>query len=170
MQIKYILQNDLNHCLSTQNLRKIQIRSKLCELLFYGLKNSGVIIFSTAFGFFYVIAYTSQEYNYSLFIVLIWYYLKLRFKQIIQQLKHIRNKNLNYLMKIISIHNKLAIDTKNVNTFYSLITFEMRSKSIINFSNLWRISYLYTYFYHIYGTNLFHILIFSHLHYCSAFK
>ncbi len=58
-------------------------------------------------------------------IYIIIYYLKLRFKQILQQLKQIRNKNLNYLMKLTSIHNKVRIDTKNVNTFYSLIKFEM---------------------------------------------
>jgi hypothetical protein len=148
----YALQNDLNHRLSTENLRKIQIGLKLFETLFYVLRNTGIFIFSIYWGYFYISAYNSQEYNYCLPIIVIWYliivlwafiegshcliaatvfyiiiyYLKLRFKQIgrlIKQIRNNNNNNLNLLMKLISSHNKLTIDTKNCNVFFSLCLF-----------------------------------------------
>jgi hypothetical protein len=50
-------------------------------------------------------------------------YLKLRFKQIGQLIKQFRNNNnnnFNLLMKLISSHYKLTIDTKNCNLFFRL--------------------------------------------------
>jgi hypothetical protein len=117
-----------------------------------------VFIFSICWGYFYIAAYNSHEYNYSLPITVIWYliivlwafiegshclvavtgfyipiyYLKLRFKQIGQQIKQIRNNNnnnnnnnLNLLMKLISSHNKLTIETKKCNILMSLCLFFM---------------------------------------------
>jgi hypothetical protein len=150
----YALQNDLDHRLSTQNLRKTQIRFKLFETLFYVLRNTGIFIFSIYWGYFYISAYNSQEYNYCLPIIVIWYliivlwafiegshcliaatvfyiiiyYLKLRFKQIgrlIKQIRNNNNNNLNLLMKLISSHNKLTIETKKCNILMSLCLFFM---------------------------------------------
>jgi hypothetical protein len=105
------------------------------------------ICFVTNLAIFYFNAYTSQEYNYSLPILLIWYsiytlwaysecqvfasvnaayyvttyYFTLRFNQISQQLKRIQKKNFMRLLELISAHNILSIYTEKCNILFSLV-------------------------------------------------
>jgi hypothetical protein len=111
----------------------------------------------TIVAFFYFIAYTSQQYNYNLLILLIWYliysfwaysefpammtwasgyyitiyYLTLRFKQISLQLKQIQNKNFIYLLELIASHNMLTICTEKYNILFSFALFVMYVIGII---------------------------------------
>jgi hypothetical protein len=96
--------------------------------------------------FIYFKAYTSQEYNYSLFIFTIWglisafiayfeysalaasvmasyvtiYYLTLRFNQISLELKQIEKKRFMRLLELIEEHNILSVYTKKCNIWFSL--------------------------------------------------
>ncbi len=142
----YALQNDLNHCLSTENLKKVKIVSKLSEILILKvIRISCNALFGIVFGFYCIIAYVKQDYEYSLILLLIWflilmlwvlnitailsfsysilffavYYMKLRFKQLITcKILTYRISHLNDLMRA---HNSLTIMTNNYNKFFNYL-------------------------------------------------
>ena len=70
----FALKNNLNHCLSATNLRKIQILSKFTvSVVFKLLRFNATLTFGIVCGIYLLMAYIKQDYNYSLILMIIWF-------------------------------------------------------------------------------------------------
>ncbi len=144
--ILYALQNGLNHGLSKENLRKFQINCKFMQLLWMKIINycSGFFILFVA-GIVLTTIYIRQDYNFHFIPILVlyllvifvtiktlssiclsvcmgcwlWFYLRLRFRQITKQFERITNKNLNSLEALIRAHNTVTVMTKDCDKTWS---------------------------------------------------
>ncbi len=135
----YALQNETNHGLSKDNLRKFQTKLKFWQLFwmkFYNYLTISLVIL--ILGTFYLIIYVSQYFNFYLIILLLFFvvasyiavevmsmstlgivfiyatalYLRMRFQQITQQFEGISAKNSNSLQSLIREHNRITVMTK----------------------------------------------------------
>lgn len=160
--IKYFnaLQNGLNHNISTNNLKKFQLISRLG----YSLLNFSYLLTSliqiVLLWVLSIYAYITQQYYYSLIPLLIWnilisisiplhmssgyftpiilylsqLYLKMRFNQIainINEMKIITKRNMKFLIGMISDHNEISMMTNQFNQCLRYLMFLVYISSTI---------------------------------------
>jgi hypothetical protein len=142
----FALQNGLNHGLSKDNLRKFQINLKFWQLFWMKFANYFLIsLIITIVATIFLIIYISQDYNFYLIILLLFFvlasymaaevmsmftsgvviiyatalYLRMRFQQITKQFEEISAKNLDSLQSLIREHNRITVMTKDFDILFS---------------------------------------------------
>jgi len=143
------LQNDSNHCLSSEKLRKLKINCKIDQIFCFKFAYLFVVLFyALMIAIFSTTVYMSQENNYSLILLIIWFvlsvvwiskisrvalttlltfylitfYLKLRFQQISEQFtKKLSDEKSRTILGSIHIHNRVTVITDQCNQFFRYI-------------------------------------------------
>jgi hypothetical protein len=169
----YALQNDLNHCLSIQNLRKFQIRCRLYQLILLKVSRIPLVVMFSGIqlvAILYYAVYEPKSNNNSLIILLIWfpfhcfwawiqnslvvitggilyitiYYVKLRFRQITEQIKISMAKSKiskHFLKKILLAHNNLTIITNDYNKIFNYFMATVYIVATVNLNLLFYLSF-----------------------------